>query len=161
LEHFRHDWSVARPLWEPGHHFEWVWLLGEYAVLTGQRVGPEMEALYRSATAQGVGADGLVVDALAPDGSVVKPSHRIWPHCEAIKAAAARGDVAAAEDMAAGLMRHFLDRPFAGGWIDHLSAEGAPLVDYVPASTLYHLVLAASVAAKSLAAAHAHAKTAS
>jgi len=161
IEHFAADWSVARPTWEPGHHFEWVWLLDEYAAITGAPVEREMGALYRSGVEQGVAADGLVIDALAPDGAILQPSHRIWPHCEAIKAAAARGDSALAEAMAAGLMRHFLDRPFAGGWTDHVSPEGAGLVDYVPASTLYHLVLAASVAAKSLAAASALAKTAS
>jgi len=160
IEYFQPDWSVVRPLWEPGHHFEWVWLLGEYAALTGDAPAPEMEALYRSAKAQGVTADGLVIDALSPDGAVFALSHRIWPHSEAIKAAAVFGDAAFAEDMAAGLMRHFLGRPFAGGWVDHVSAEGAPLVDHVPASTLYHLVLAASVAAKSFAAAPALAKTA-
>jgi len=161
IEYFRPDWSVARPLWEPGHHFEWVWLLGEYAALTGDRLEPEMEALYRSAKKHGLAEDGLVIDALSPDGAVLQASHRIWPHSEAIKAAATRKDIGFADEMAAGLMRHFLDRPFAGGWIDHVSAEGAPLVDYVPASTLYHLVLAASVAAKSFAAAPALAKGAS
>jgi mannose/cellobiose epimerase-like protein (N-acyl-D-glucosamine 2-epimerase family) len=42
------------------------------------------------------------------------------------------------------LLERFLDRPFRGGWIDHLSADGSPLVDYVPASSLYHLMFAAS-----------------
>lgn len=161
IEHFTPDWSVAQPVWEPGHHFEWVWLLDEYAALTGERLAPEMDALYQSAAQRGGAADGLVIDALAPDGAILQSSHRIWPHSEAIKAAATRGDTALADTMAAILMQHFLDRPFAGGWIDHVSAEGEPLVDYVPASTLYHLVLAASVAAKSFAAAPALAKTAS
>ena len=160
IEYFRPDWSVVRPMWEPGHHFEWVWLLDEYAALTGDRREVEIGMLYRSATRQGIAADGLMIDALAPDGTILKASHRIWPHSEAIKAAATRGDIALMEAMAGGLMRHFLGRPFAGGWIDHVSAEGEALVDYVPASTLYHLVLAASVAAKSFAAAPALAKTA-
>jgi mannose/cellobiose epimerase-like protein (N-acyl-D-glucosamine 2-epimerase family) len=46
--------------------------------------------------------------------------------------------------MARTMRDRFLDRPFPGGWIDHTSAAGAPLVDYVPASTLYHLFFAAS-----------------
>jgi len=161
IEYFGQDWSVARPLWEPGHHFEWVWLLGEYGALAGDDVQTEMDALYRSARQRGVAADGLLIDELSPEGIVLKPSHRVWPHSEAIKAAATRDDPDFANVMAAGLLRHFLDRPFAGGWTDHLSADGAPLVDYVPASTLYHLVLAASVAAKSFAAAPALAKGAS
>jgi mannose-6-phosphate isomerase len=57
--------------------------------------------------------------------------------------------------MSSTLLERFLDRPFAGGWIDHISADGAPLVDYVPASSLYHLMFAASDArARSLRQAH-------
>lgn len=152
LEYFTPDWSVAeRAVWEPGHHFEWTWLLGEYAALRGEDMTAESNALYAAATTHGL-ANGLIVDELSPDLVPLKRSHRVWPHTEAIKAAAARhaaGDAAArgfAEQMAAGLMRTFLDRPFTGGWIDHIAADGAPLVDYVPASSLYHLVLAASVA---------------
>ena len=163
LEYFRPDWSVApdRALWEPGHHHEWVWLLGEYSALGGDDLRAEMTALYAAAAASGAAANGLLVDELSAARMVTKASHRVWPHTEAIKAAATRhadGDPAArafADTMAAGLLRHFLDRPFAGGWIDHVAADGAPLVDYVPASTLYHLVLAASVAAKGFAAASA------
>jgi len=46
--------------------------------------------------------------------------------------------------MAGTLMDNFLGRPIAGGWIDHLSAKGRTLVDYIPASSLYHLFLAAA-----------------
>lgn len=161
LEYFAPDWSVVRPCWEPGHHFEWVWLLSEYGALVGEPVQAEMNALYRSARRQGIAADGMVLDALAPDDAVLAGSHRIWPHNEAIKAAAVMNEIGLAEDMAAALIRHFLDRPFAGGWVDHVAADGAPLVDYVPASTLYHLVSAASVAAKGFAAAPGLAKAVS
>ena len=161
LEYFAPDWATVRPAWEPGHHFEWVWLLAEYGALTGSHLPAEMETLYRSATEQGVAQDGLLIDELAPDGRILKPSHRVWPHSEAIKAAAVRGDQPFAEAMAANLMRHFLDQPFAGGWVDHIAPDGAPLADYVPASTLYHLVLAASVAAKHFAAAPPLAKAVS
>jgi mannose-6-phosphate isomerase len=41
------------------------------------------------------------------------------------------------------LTENFLGRPLAGGWIDHLNETRQPLVDYVPASSLYHLFLAA------------------
>ena len=120
--------------------------------------------LYDAAAAHGVAANGLLIDELDTHDQVAKGSHRVWPHSEAIKAAATRhaaGDIAAlsfAERMANGLMRSFLDRPFPGGWIDHVSATEQALVDYVPASSLYHLVLAASVAAKVFAAAPAAAR---
>ena len=81
-----------------------------------------------------------------------KASRRSWPHTEAIKAevaAAEAGDAEArgargADDRPA--VAAFLGRPVAGGWIDHVDANGAPLVDCMPASTLYHVVLAAAEA---------------
>ncbi|WP_442678958.1 AGE family epimerase/isomerase [Sphingomonas sp. ASY06-1R] len=160
LEYFARDWTVAqRAAWEPGHHFEWVWLLGEYATLSGADLGGAGAALYAAAQDHGIAENGLVVDEIAAAGdTLLKGSHRVWPHTEAIKAAATRhasGDAKAhafADQMAAGLMNTFLDRPFSGGWIDHVSAATEPLVDYVPASSLYHIVLAGSVAAKGFAA---------
>jgi mannose/cellobiose epimerase-like protein (N-acyl-D-glucosamine 2-epimerase family) len=158
LEHFAEDWS-AHPdaamadVFEPGHHFEWVWLLREYEQLGGTALRGQSDTLYRAARERGVDADGRIHDELGSDGSVRKASHRVWPHTEAIKAATARhagGDASAlgfADSMAHTLLQRFLDRPFAGGWIDHVSATGTPLVDYVPASTLYHLFFAASESA--------------
>jgi mannose-6-phosphate isomerase len=150
-EYFEADWApladAARAgIWEPGHHFEWVWLLTEYGRLSGETVAPWIAALDASARAAGFAANGLIHDEVDADRTVVKPSHRIWPHTEAIKAAVARGDRALARRMADALRDHFLDRPFAGGWIDQIGADHAPLVGYVPASSLYHLFLAAAEA---------------
>ncbi|WP_294389614.1 AGE family epimerase/isomerase [uncultured Sphingomonas sp.] len=150
-EYFAQDWSpladTARSgIWEPGHHFEWVWLLDRYGRLSGETVEPWIGALDASAHAFGLTPDGLIVDEVDADGTVAKASHRIWPHTEAIKAAMARNDPAFAGRMAGVLMAHFLDRPFAGGWIDQIGPDRAPLVDYVPASSLYHLFLAAAEA---------------
>ena len=154
-EHFAEDWSAypdpaLADVVEPGHHFEWVWLLAEYEQLAGIELGESRAALYDFAVAHGVAEGGLVHDELASDGSVRKRSHRVWPHTEAIKAAATRqadGDTRAGalgDGMVDVLLERFLDRPFVGGWLDHISADGAPLVDYVPASSLYHLVFAAA-----------------
>jgi len=168
MEYFTPDWSIAdRAVWEPGHHFEWAWLLGEFAALTGEDLSAEVATLYDSAVAYGRSTDGLIIDELSPEPAPLKMSRRVWPHTEAIKAASmrhAKGDADArsfAESMAALLMDRFLDRPFAGGWVDHLDAQGAPLVDYVPASSLYHLALAASVAAQGFAGAAGLAKATS
>jgi mannose-6-phosphate isomerase len=167
IEYFDPDWSPATPvLWEPGHHFEWVWLLDEYGRRTGHDLTCRADGLFEVALEQGLAPDGSIVDALAPDGIMLKPSRRLWPHTEAIKAAAARhrrGDLAAqrfAEAMARRLMHLFVGRPIAGGWIDHISADGVPLVDHMPASSLYHLLLAGQVAAKGFASAPALAKAA-
>jgi len=158
LEYFNADWTahddpVRAATFEPGHHFEWVWLLSEYARQAGIDATRWTGPLFDVARRHGRSGDGLIFDELAaPDRRVQKNSHRLWPHTEAIKAAATRhadGDSAAAamaDEMVAILFGRFLDRPFAGGWIDHIDAQGKPLVDYVPASSLYHLFLAATVA---------------
>ena len=166
LEYFAEDWSphadpAKADVFEPGHHFEWVWLLDEYERLSGDDLRQWRDRLYAVARDHGVAKDGLVYDELGADMSVRKSSHRVWPHTEAIKAAAARhaaGDAAAlpfARAAARGLLDHFLDRPFAGGWVDHVDEAHAPLVDYVPASSLYHLFFAAAEAAHGLPAAGA------
>jgi mannose-6-phosphate isomerase len=161
-EYFAEDWSpstdAARAdVWEPGHHFEWVWLLHEYECLSGDaRYADAAARLYEIAQVAGIGDDGLVYDVLTADRAVRASSHRVWPHTEAIKAAVARqaiGDPEActfAASMARQLLDHFLDVPFAGGWIDHLDARHRPLVSYVPASSLYHLFFAATEAAQTL-----------
>lgn len=158
LEYFTADWDVAKhAAWEPGHHFEWAWLLGEYARLAGEAPGEEIDRLFASAARHGMLEDGLILDELSPELTILKPSRRLWPHTEAIKAAAtrhARGETDArgwADHVAGALLRNFLDRPFAGGWTDHLAPDGLPLVAYVPASSLYHLLLGARVAAEGFA----------
>jgi mannose/cellobiose epimerase-like protein (N-acyl-D-glucosamine 2-epimerase family) len=40
------------------------------------------------------------------------------------------------------LRRVFLSKPFNAGWIDRVDENGAPLTDFVPASSLYHIFLA-------------------
>lgn len=163
LEYFAEDWGphpdeLKSRIVEPGHHFEWVWLLREFEVLSGQDTSAFASRLDTVARAHGTSEKGLVLDELDADMSVLKRSHRIWPHAEAAKAAVARhllGDGEArgfAAAMVSALFETFLDRPFAGGWIDHVDADLRPLVDYVPASTLYHLFCAAAELARGFAA---------
>jgi mannose-6-phosphate isomerase len=157
-ERFAPNWGphpdpAVADVFEPGHHFEWIWLLRWYETLAGTDLADCRAALMASATQAAASRGGLILDQLGGDGRVVRAAHRLWPHCEAIKAATAgpRGfaDPAAAqlaEVAATGLLDHFVGRPFAGGWTDQISPTHDPLVDYVPASSLYHLVLAAAVA---------------
>ena len=159
LEYFAEDWSAhpdahKRRIFEPGHHFEWVWLLREFEKLSGEDLRFWIERLDICARTNGVGEDGLVFDQVATDMSVLKRSHRIWPHTEGAKAAVARyslGDREApgfASTMVTALTHNFLDKPFEGGWSDHIGEAGKPLVDYVPASSLYHLFLASAELAR-------------
>lgn len=157
LEYFSEDWSLPdepakRGIFEPGHHYEWVWLLAEFEALAGDDLGAEIARLYRVARQAGHAANGLIFDELDVDMNVIKSAHRVWPHTEAVKAAVAmraKGDAGAeafAAAMIGALRGTFLDRPFAGGWIDHIGADGVPLIADAPASSLYHVFLAATEA---------------
>lgn len=152
-EYFAEDWSrltdpARADVWEPGHHFEWAWLLDLYGRMAGEDVATWADTLFARATDAGIAGDGLIFDEVDASNRVVKRAHRVWPHTEAMKAAAVRGDAALVKRMGDGLLEHFLDRPFAGGWIDQIDPDRKALVDYVPASSLYHLFFAATEAAK-------------
>lgn len=153
IEYFNRDWSrrdsADGTFFEPGHHFEWIWLLDRHRLLGG-RISAEIgDRLWDVALGRGLLGDRVIEEvdlAMQPRST----SSRIWPHTEAIKAACVRheaGDTQArpfCERMAATLMRDFLGRPDAGLWIDRMTAAGEPLAATVPASSLYHLVLAAT-----------------
>lgn len=131
---------------EPGHHFEWCWLLRRYERASGDsRAGSIIERLYDHAGRTGFDADGLLVDEVRPDGAVAKASRRLWPMTEAIKsdlAEALRGRLGAMERAVAStqaLHRRFLAPAPEGGWVDRLDRDGTPLGDFMPATSLYHL----------------------
>ena len=152
LEYFAEDWrphpdGAKAEVWEPGHHMEWVWLLAKFARLAGGAIDPAAGALYARAVTHGVAANGLLYDEVDLQWRPIKPSHRLWPHTEAIKAAVTRGDTTTADRMATALLTCFVAKPFASGWIDQFDPDGRPTVDYVPASSLYHLFLAGAEAA--------------
>lgn len=158
-ETFAEDWGApggcgAARAFEPGHHFEWLWLLCEFESVTGKAAGTHHWRMEAQARAHGVTAGFRVFDEVDAAMQVRKSSHRLWTHAEAAKAGAARrahGDAAAdafIEAIVATLRRDFLGRPFAAGWIDHIGPEGQPIVDYVPASSLYHVFLAVAELAR-------------
>lgn len=154
-EFYDADWRPAAgergQIVEPGHHEEWVWLLHRHAQLSGTPAIPAAAALHAFACAHGR-PDGsiLLCDELRPDGIVLKPSRRSWPQTEALKAECAiaraegRLDNGHADAIVRALFDHYLCHPVPGAWIDWIDARGAPIVDYVPASTFYHLFLAFS-----------------
>jgi mannose/cellobiose epimerase-like protein (N-acyl-D-glucosamine 2-epimerase family) len=136
---------------EPGHHYEWVWLLHRY--LGSERHDRDVEHAMRRLFDFAVrfGQDprtGLVRDGIDPDGRVALPDHRLWPQAERLKAWLAMAERHGTDPGPAvregldGIFRHYLATDPAGTWIDHRTAALAPRVDKIPASSFYHLVLA-------------------
>jgi mannose/cellobiose epimerase-like protein (N-acyl-D-glucosamine 2-epimerase family) len=131
---------------EPGHHYEWIWLLRWFERESGRAVQTYADALYRHADAYGYDGDGLIMDELLRDGRAHKRSRRTWPITEAIKAnlaEAALGRPGAVDKVIAladRLHDRFLTRDLQGGWMDRLDEHGRPATDFMPASTLYHVL---------------------
>jgi mannose-6-phosphate isomerase len=159
-EYFDADWSPDSSTGhrvEPGHHFEWCWLLYRFAhVFDRPDVLAVADALFAHADRWGVDrARGGIYDEVDRAGRVLIDSKRIWPLTEYIKALAARltsGDARAdrmALDRALGWMfDHYL---YADGrWREHLAADLGVMNDQMPGSTSYHIVLALTEAARAL-----------
>ena len=150
-EFFTRDWQPATgetgELVEPGHHFEWVWLLQQYARATADDVSRHQAALYDFAEAHGVDSvDGLAFDGVLRDGSTHDDNKRLWVQTEAIKAQIVqleRGNGAAAirlDQLLDGMFGHYLQEN--GTWQDHLHRDRVGFAKSAPASSLYHIFLA-------------------
>ncbi len=150
LEFFSEDWRPVETTVEPGHMMEWVWLLRKYSELSAVDVNDYANNLYDSAIKYGLTESGLLYDEVNLDGSLKKGSKRCWPMTELIKASIAQAEageidcekiaVRALED----LKKHYLTVSTPGSYVDQLDDSDALVADVAPASTLYHLIVAAA-----------------
>lgn len=147
-EYFEDDWSKIPPaVVEPGHLAEWTWLLKGFERITGCPTARFRTALLASALRYRDPA-GLLVDEGNDQGQITCATRRCWPQTEIAKAWIAQaedGDESAKPEARAALVRlrkHYLDHPVQGGWYDKFDADGRSLVDFIPASTFYHVLCA-------------------
>ena len=148
-EYFDGEWRPmagdAGRVVEPGHQFEWAWLL----LQCQRRNWParRAHALRLIAVGEDAGVSGAVaINALLDDFSVHDPNARLWPQTERLKsallAASVTGDsrysTIAAE--AAASLFLYLDTAIAGLWLDLRLANGALVDSPAPASSFYHIV---------------------
>ncbi|TWB36495.1 AGE family epimerase/isomerase [Nitrospirillum pindoramense] len=158
-EFFDGDWrpQAGTPgrIVEPGHQFEWSWLMLRWSALSGSKAAAD--AAWRMiAIGEGPGVDparGVAMNALLDDLTPHDPVARLWPQTERIKAAvlaalATRDDADRSDSywtMAAnggrGLMKYF-DTPVKGLWRDRLNPDGTFVEEAAPASSFYHIVCA-------------------
>ena len=144
-EFFEADWSPRAgepPLIEPGHQFEWAWLLAQWG---GARGDTQAQAAARRLFEVGRRgfdpARDVVANALWPDLSVRDAGARLWPQTEHLKAALALGDDVEALQAANGLMA-YLDTPVQGVWRERMRPDGGFVEEPSPATSFYHLFLA-------------------
>jgi mannose-6-phosphate isomerase len=142
-EFFEADWRPAvgdDGRWvEPGHQFEWAWLLNSWA---GRRKDAQAaqaaQALYANGL-KGVDRARLVAaNVLWDDLTVRDASARLWPQTEYLKASLLmrREDEAR---LAAQALFTYLGTPAPGAWRDLMGPDGRFTDGPAPASSFYHI----------------------
>ncbi|MBL8772695.1 MAG: AGE family epimerase/isomerase [Phenylobacterium sp.] len=141
-EFFDAGWSAVdgeAGLIEPGHQFEWAWLLHQWSNARGDADAADAARRLFAAGRKGWDAGrGVVQNAVWPDLSVRDGGARLWAQTEHLKAAVLLGEQGAALEAANGLLA-FLDTPQPGCWRERMAADGAFLEEPSPATSLYHL----------------------
>lgn len=138
---------------EPGHQFEWAWLLMRWGCgkpgASQSRAKAAALKLIDIGETHGV-RNGLAVNSLLDDYTPHDAGARLWPQTERLKAAALAARItgesryiAMAATAGESLLR-YLDTPIAGLWYDRIDADGQLVDEPAPASSFYHLVAAIS-----------------
>lgn len=157
-EFFDGDWQPypgdAGRIMEPGHQFEWAWLLVRWGK---RRNEPDAIAkarrLFAIAIDHGLSADGSVaIMQLNDDFSPRDRVARLWPQTEWIKAGIALASVSGGDERRYYLdqtlrgvdaLRKFIDDvPVPGLWRDKLRPDNQWVEEPVPASSFYHIACA-------------------
>ena len=156
-EFFDRDWNPMPGdkgrIMEPGHQFEWAWLLVRWGHLRNDTTAIiKAKRLFEIGQKYGICPRRKVaIMSLYDDFTVHDALARLWPQTEWLKAAVRLASVTHGEERhhylesamrAIGALQPFLDTPIAGLWFDKWP-EDAPMLDEpAPASTFYHIVCA-------------------
>jgi mannose/cellobiose epimerase-like protein (N-acyl-D-glucosamine 2-epimerase family) len=157
-EFFDGDWNPIAGddgrIVEPGHQYEWAWLLIRWSNLTGDTrfVAPARKLIE---IGENFGTDhtrGVSFNELWDDFTPKDAKARLWPQTERMKAYSALYDIAGTEadksfardkaaEAAKGLALYF-DTDIRGLYRDKMNVDGSFVVEPAPASSLYHIICA-------------------
>jgi mannose-6-phosphate isomerase len=146
-EFFAQDWApLHKPeaeVVEPGHHYEWAYLLDRWAKTTKRNRPEEVSRLIAFADANGIDRErSAAVNEIRLDGSARDPVARLWPQTERLRTYVIDRDTdddPRLREAIATLWR-YLDAPLRGLWYENLDAKGQFIVEAAPATSLYHIV---------------------
>lgn len=148
-EQFAEDWSafpgISGRVLEPGHQFEWGWLLLQDGI-PGTRARPAASRLIEVGEKYGV-RDGVAVNSLLDDMTVHDGGARLWPQSERLKAHARLARLTGEPGcwLPVGLAARTLLSYLGGArglWRDNRTAGGLFNHEPAPASSFYHIVCA-------------------
>jgi mannose/cellobiose epimerase-like protein (N-acyl-D-glucosamine 2-epimerase family) len=150
-EFFDPNWKFAEGLKgrivEPGHQYEWAWLLLRWAGDRHPKARAAALKLIEVTEANGV-RNGLALQQVLDDFSPHDASARLWPQTERLKAAALAARLTgeakyfAIAASAADALQPYLATPIPGLWYDRIDVNGNIVDEPAPASSFYHLVVA-------------------
>jgi len=151
-EYFGPAWSQASGIdgrkVEPGHMSEWAWLLARYGRVAQIDVsGIVIELMKFVRQSKQLNAKGLLMDIVLDDGQPFKTDTRLWPQTEMLKGLIALSELTGEnvneelEECMDAIFENFIYPAPQGCWIDHRSSDGKVIVDKIPASSLYHIML--------------------
>lgn len=158
-EHYDAEWRPAEgpagKSIDPGHQFEWAWLLGRWARLRSDRSAEKAAQRLFEIGSQGVDPKrGVAMDEMDDEFRPVRPTARLWPQTERLKSALAFMAASAGEERAryraeawsaATTLWHYLETPLPGLWRDRMLPDGSFVEEPSPASSLYHIICAIQV----------------
>jgi mannose-6-phosphate isomerase len=150
-EHFADDWSPARgvagSIIEPGHQYEWAFLLHRWAALTRMEPPPAITRMIEFADSHGTDPGRrAAINAVRLDGSMHDETARLWAQAERIRAYIIAGDLPSSARLAEAIrgLRRFLETPVSGLWFDQWTNEDEFVDEPARATSLYHIVGAAA-----------------
>ena len=163
LEFFHMDWTPidagAQAIVEPGHLFEWTWLLTRYEAICAVSCSAIYRRLYDLGQRHGVCRKrGVAINELHHDLSWRNAGARLWPQTERLKASLALAELAEGSERddylreARGALHSiglYFDGLPKGLWRDKMLDDGSFVSEPAPASTFYHLVCAFAEVARS------------
>lgn len=156
-EFFDKDWMPASGedgrIMEPGHQFEWAWLLTRWGLLRNSFDAVKAaKRLFEIAESHGICPRRKVaVMSLLDDFSPHDRLARFWPQTEWLKAAIRLASVTEGEERhryltsalrAVVAIQPFLDTQIRGLWFDKWPDDAPMIEEPAPASTFYHIVCA-------------------
>ncbi|PDT80356.1 AGE family epimerase/isomerase [Sinorhizobium sp. BJ1] len=154
-EFFDHDWKPFAGdkgrVVEPGHQFEWAWLLSRWGLSRGNPAAiAKARRLFEIGTKHGICETRQVaIMGLFDDFAIFDPVARLWPQTEWFKAAATLALMNSGHERTAYLLeavracnalRKFLATEMTGLWYDKLLPNGRFVAEPAPASSFYHIL---------------------
>jgi mannose-6-phosphate isomerase len=155
-EFFDAEWrpesGAAGRIVEPGHQFEWAWLMARWS-----RVANDADARSAARRLYAAGVRGVdpnrhaAVDEMDDSFAVTRAGARLWPQTERLKAALILAEFERGETRerylddavsAAKTLWTYVDTATPGVWRDKLQPDGVFVEEPAPASSFYHIACA-------------------